>query len=70
MLLKKLDDKETTCSFHINTKEYKVDFIAMTQTSVSTNFQREISYRPVYRSPQSMEHYLKLVSWITCILIF
>ncbi|KAM6895748.1 protein mono-ADP-ribosyltransferase TIPARP-like [Xenentodon cancila] len=59
MLLKKMSDKETSCSFHTGKQEYKVDFTTMTQTNVSTGFQREVSYRPVFRSPRSMQPYLK-----------
>lgn len=54
--------KEPKCSFYIGSQEYKVDFTSMLQTNVTTRFQREIRWRPVYRSPESMQPYLKSVS--------
>ncbi|XP_061571250.1 protein mono-ADP-ribosyltransferase TIPARP-like [Cololabis saira] len=59
MLLKKMSDKEPSCSFYIDEQEYTVDFTTMTQTNVSTNFKRDVTCRPVYRSPRSMQHHLK-----------
>lgn len=51
--------KEPECSFHIGSKEYKVDFTTMTQTNVKTGFSREIRCRPFYYSPESMQPYLR-----------
>uniref|UniRef100_A0A8D2ZSW3 Uncharacterized protein n=1 Tax=Scophthalmus maximus TaxID=52904 RepID=A0A8D2ZSW3_SCOMX len=34
---------------------YKLDFTAMNQTNVTTGFQREVRWRPEYRSPESMK---------------
>ncbi|XP_070784884.1 protein mono-ADP-ribosyltransferase TIPARP-like [Enoplosus armatus] len=58
-LLKKMSEKEPECSFYIGLQEYKVDFTSMTQTNVTTGFQREVRCRPVYRSPDSMQPYLQ-----------
>ncbi|XP_072233465.1 protein mono-ADP-ribosyltransferase TIPARP-like [Leuresthes tenuis] len=58
-LLNKMSKKEPACSFHIGTQEYRMDFTTMTQVNVTTGFQREVRYRPVYRSPQSMRPYLR-----------
>ncbi|XP_044199385.1 protein mono-ADP-ribosyltransferase TIPARP-like [Thunnus albacares] len=61
LLLKKMSEKEPECSFRIGQQEYKVDFTMMTQTNVTTGFQRAVRCRPVYRSPDSMQPYLKTV---------
>ncbi|XP_045927688.1 protein mono-ADP-ribosyltransferase TIPARP-like [Micropterus dolomieu] len=58
-LLKKMSKKEPESSFCIGSQEYKVDFTTMTQTNVTTGFQREVRCRPVYRSPDSMQPYLQ-----------
>ncbi|XP_060937944.1 protein mono-ADP-ribosyltransferase TIPARP-like [Limanda limanda] len=59
LLLKTMGEKEPECSFFIDLQEYKLDFTTMTQTHVSTGFQREVRCRPVFRSPESMQPYLK-----------
>uniref|UniRef100_A0A3Q3AVP0 Poly [ADP-ribose] polymerase n=1 Tax=Kryptolebias marmoratus TaxID=37003 RepID=A0A3Q3AVP0_KRYMA len=61
LLLRKMSEKETACSFHINQREYRVDFTTMMQTNALTGFQREVRCRPAYRSPRSMQPHLKLV---------
>uniref|UniRef100_A0A3B3VK78 TCDD-inducible poly [ADP-ribose] polymerase-like n=1 Tax=Poecilia latipinna TaxID=48699 RepID=A0A3B3VK78_9TELE len=64
LLLKKMSEKELKCSFSIGKQKYEVDFTSMTQTRISTGFQRQICCRPAYRSPESMYPYLKFVFWI------
>ncbi|XP_015231143.1 PREDICTED: poly [ADP-ribose] polymerase 11 [Cyprinodon variegatus] len=59
LLLKKMSEKEPLCFFHIGARRYEVDFTTMTQTRVSTGFQREIRCRPSYRSPELMQPHLK-----------
>ncbi|XP_024860753.1 protein mono-ADP-ribosyltransferase TIPARP [Kryptolebias marmoratus] len=59
LLLRKMSEKETACSFHINQREYRVDFTTMMQTNALTGFQREVRCRPAYRSPRSMQPHLK-----------
>ncbi|MEQ2243063.1 hypothetical protein ILYODFUR_003176 [Ilyodon furcidens] len=59
LLLKKMSEKEPMCSFNIGAQTYEVDFTSMTQTRVSTGFQREIRCRPAYRSPELMHPHLK-----------
>nr|XP_046235741.1 protein mono-ADP-ribosyltransferase TIPARP-like [Scatophagus argus]XP_046235742.1 protein mono-ADP-ribosyltransferase TIPARP-like [Scatophagus argus]XP_046235743.1 protein mono-ADP-ribosyltransferase TIPARP-like [Scatophagus argus] len=63
LLLMKMSRKEPECSFHIGSREYKVDFSTMTQTNVTTGFQRHVRCRPVYRSPDSMQPYLRTGIW-------
>ncbi|XP_040886090.1 protein mono-ADP-ribosyltransferase TIPARP-like [Toxotes jaculatrix] len=58
-LLKQMSEKEPECFFYISSQEYKLDFTTMTQTNVTTGFQREVRCRPVYRSPDSMQPYLQ-----------
>ncbi|XP_043964090.1 protein mono-ADP-ribosyltransferase TIPARP-like [Gambusia affinis] len=58
-LLKKMSEKELKCSFNIGEQKYEVDFTSMTQTRISTGFQRQICCRPAYRSPESMYPHLK-----------
>ncbi|XP_022604820.1 TCDD-inducible poly [ADP-ribose] polymerase-like [Seriola dumerili] len=60
LLLKKMSEKEPECSFYISSQEYKLDFTTMTQTNITTGFQRDVRCRPVYRSPDSMHPYLQL----------
>uniref|UniRef100_A0A3P9QH12 TCDD-inducible poly [ADP-ribose] polymerase-like n=1 Tax=Poecilia reticulata TaxID=8081 RepID=A0A3P9QH12_POERE len=55
---------ELKCSFSIGKQKYEVDFTSMTQTRISTGFQRQICCRPAYRSPESMYPHLKFVFWI------
>ncbi|XP_056223198.1 protein mono-ADP-ribosyltransferase TIPARP-like isoform X1 [Seriola aureovittata] len=59
LLLRKMSEKEPECSFYISSQEYKLDFTTMTQTNVTTGFQRAVRCRPVYRSPDSMHPYLQ-----------
>ncbi|XP_033989524.1 protein mono-ADP-ribosyltransferase TIPARP-like isoform X3 [Trematomus bernacchii] len=59
LLLKKMSEKEPECSYFIGSQEYKLDFTTMVQINVTTRFYREVRCRPVYRSPDSMKHYLK-----------
>ncbi|KAK2859089.1 hypothetical protein Q5P01_003709 [Channa striata] len=59
LLLKMMRHKEPECSFHIGGQEYKLDFYTMTQTNVTTGFQRKVRCRPVYRSPGSMQPHLR-----------
>ncbi|KAF3705228.1 TCDD-inducible poly [ADP-ribose] polymerase [Channa argus] len=59
LLLKKMRDKKPECSFHIGAQEYKLDFYTMTQTNVTTGFQRKVRCRPVYHSPDSIQPYLR-----------
>ncbi|XP_034435003.1 protein mono-ADP-ribosyltransferase TIPARP-like [Hippoglossus hippoglossus] len=59
LLLKAMEEKEPECSFFIGLQEHKLDFTTMTQTHVSTGFQREVRCRPVYRPPVSMQPYLQ-----------
>uniref|UniRef100_A0A3B4ZTK8 TCDD-inducible poly [ADP-ribose] polymerase-like n=1 Tax=Stegastes partitus TaxID=144197 RepID=A0A3B4ZTK8_9TELE len=47
------------CFFHIGSERYKVDFTAMLQTNIRTGFQRDVRYRPVYRSPDHMQPHLQ-----------
>lgn len=54
-------EHEPAFSFYIGKKEYEVNFATMMQTNISTGSQREVRCRPAYRSPQSMQPYLKLV---------
>ncbi|GAA6221073.1 TCDD-inducible poly [ADP-ribose] polymerase-like [Lates japonicus] len=61
LLLKSMREKEPECFFCISSQEYKLDFTTMTQTNVTTGFQREVRCRPVYRSPESMLPYLQTV---------
>ncbi|KAG7225637.1 hypothetical protein INR49_005044, partial [Caranx melampygus] len=56
-----MSEKEPECSFFISSKEYKLDFTAMTQTNVTTGFQRDVRCRPIYRSPDSLHPYLQTV---------
>ncbi|XP_071368336.1 protein mono-ADP-ribosyltransferase TIPARP-like [Centroberyx affinis] len=58
LLLEKMNNMEPECSFYIGTQEYKVDFTSMTQTNITSGYQREIRRRPAYRSLPSMEPYL------------
>ncbi|XP_073337281.1 protein mono-ADP-ribosyltransferase TIPARP-like [Pagrus major] len=59
LLQKKMSEKEPECSFHIGMQVYKVDFTTMIQTNATTGFQRDIRYRPAYRSPDSMKPHLR-----------
>ncbi|XP_062299536.1 protein mono-ADP-ribosyltransferase TIPARP-like [Scomber scombrus] len=59
LLREKMSEKESECFFHIGRQEYKVDFAMMTQTNVTTGYQRAIRCRPIYRSTDSMQPYLK-----------
>ncbi|KAM4712359.1 protein mono-ADP-ribosyltransferase TIPARP-like [Anableps anableps] len=59
LLLKKMSEKEPKCFFNIGAQKYEVDFTSMTQTRISTCFQREICCRPAYRSPEFMHPHLK-----------
>ncbi|XP_029901661.1 protein mono-ADP-ribosyltransferase TIPARP-like [Myripristis murdjan] len=58
-LLEKMNEKEAECFFNIGSKQYRVDFISMTQTNITTGFQREIRRRPAYLPRAAMEPYLK-----------
>uniref|UniRef100_A0A8C9Z140 Poly [ADP-ribose] polymerase n=1 Tax=Sander lucioperca TaxID=283035 RepID=A0A8C9Z140_SANLU len=53
-------EKEPECSFYIGSQQYKVDFATMTQSNVTTGFQRKVRCRPIYCSPKSMQPYLQL----------
>lgn len=64
LLLKKMSEKEPECYLFNGLQGYKVDFTTMTQTNVTTGFKREVRCRPVYRSPDSMQPYLKSVSLV------
>ncbi|XP_019967647.2 protein mono-ADP-ribosyltransferase TIPARP-like [Paralichthys olivaceus] len=59
LLLKKMGEKVPECSFLIGLQEYKLDFTTMTQTNVSTGFQREVRCRPKYRRPEAMQPFLQ-----------
>ncbi|XP_076010567.1 protein mono-ADP-ribosyltransferase TIPARP-like [Genypterus blacodes] len=59
LLVKKKNEKESECFFSIGSQKYKVTFISMIQTNISTGFQRKIQCRPIYRSLASMEPQLK-----------
>nr|XP_020505113.1 protein mono-ADP-ribosyltransferase TIPARP-like [Labrus bergylta] len=59
LLLNSMSKKEPEFSFNIGAQQYKVDFTTMTQTNVTTGFQRDVRCRPVYRSPESMRPYLQ-----------
>ncbi|XP_062239289.1 uncharacterized protein LOC133949119 isoform X1 [Platichthys flesus] len=63
LLMKTVAELEPECSFFMGLQEYKLDFTTMTQTHVSTGLQREVRCRPVFRSPESMQPYLQLISW-------
>ncbi|XP_020346438.1 protein mono-ADP-ribosyltransferase TIPARP isoform X2 [Oncorhynchus kisutch] len=59
ILLDKRDAGELECRLHILAVEYKVDFISMIQTNVTTGFQRAIRLRPFYRSLKSLRAHLR-----------
>ncbi|KAM6961584.1 protein mono-ADP-ribosyltransferase TIPARP-like [Tautogolabrus adspersus] len=59
LLLKSMSKKEPEFFFNIGAQQYKVDFTTMSQTNVTTGFQRDVRCRPVYRSPESMRPYLQ-----------
>nr|XP_033470322.1 protein mono-ADP-ribosyltransferase TIPARP-like [Epinephelus lanceolatus] len=59
VLLQNMNEKEPECTLTIGSQQYKVDFTSMVQTNVTTGFEREVRCRPVYRSPVSMQPYLK-----------
>ncbi|KAM9846070.1 protein mono-ADP-ribosyltransferase TIPARP-like [Aulostomus maculatus] len=59
LLLYHMSRKESECCFSIQSQEYKVDFTAMTQTNVTTGFQRDVRHRPAYRAPDSMLPHLR-----------
>ncbi|XP_034019403.1 protein mono-ADP-ribosyltransferase TIPARP-like [Thalassophryne amazonica] len=58
-LLREKIGKESECSLYIGKQEYKVDFMTMTQTNVSSGYTRAIRWRPLFRSLDSMEPHLK-----------
>ncbi|KAA8580257.1 hypothetical protein FQN60_005792, partial [Etheostoma spectabile] len=60
LLLKKMSKNEPECSFCVGTQQYKVDLATMTQSNVTTGFQRKVCCRPFYYSPKSMHPYLQL----------
>ncbi|XP_042367633.1 protein mono-ADP-ribosyltransferase TIPARP-like isoform X2 [Plectropomus leopardus] len=59
LLLKSLSKKEPECTLTIGSQRYKVDFIDMQQTNVTTGFEREIRWRPAYRSLDSIQPHLQ-----------
>uniref|UniRef100_A0A3P8TVS6 Poly [ADP-ribose] polymerase n=1 Tax=Amphiprion percula TaxID=161767 RepID=A0A3P8TVS6_AMPPE len=59
LLLHAMSEKEPKCYFYIGPVKYMVDFTMMLQINITTRFQRDIRYRPVYRSPESMQPYLQ-----------
>lgn len=62
LLLNKMRLKESTCSFFVDSQEYKVDLVHMFQTNVTTGFQRSMRCRPVFRPAESMWPHLRSVS--------
>ncbi|XP_028426209.1 protein mono-ADP-ribosyltransferase TIPARP-like isoform X1 [Perca flavescens] len=59
LILKKMSEKEPECSFYIGSQQYKVYLATMTQSNVTTGFQRKVRCRPIYCSPKSMQPYLQ-----------
>ncbi|XP_046879213.1 protein mono-ADP-ribosyltransferase TIPARP-like [Hypomesus transpacificus] len=50
LLLETMASERLDCRFHIGSQEYMVNFLSMTQTNVTTGFERRIRWRPAYRS--------------------
>ncbi|CAB1346040.1 unnamed protein product [Coregonus sp. 'balchen'] len=67
ILLDKMDAGKLECRFHILEVEYKVDFISMIQTNVTTGFQRAIRCRPYYRSLKSLRTHLRTGFLLDCL---
>ncbi|KAK6314688.1 hypothetical protein J4Q44_G00142170 [Coregonus suidteri] len=67
ILLDKMDAGKLECRFHILEVEYKVDFISMIQTNVTTGFQRAIRCRPYYRSLKSLRTHLRTGILLDCL---
>ncbi|CAJ1054692.1 protein mono-ADP-ribosyltransferase TIPARP-like [Xyrichtys novacula] len=59
LLLKSMREKKPECFFDIRAGKYKVDFTSMTQLNITTGYERGVRCRPVYRSPVSMQPFLR-----------
>nr|XP_061809560.1 protein mono-ADP-ribosyltransferase TIPARP-like [Nerophis lumbriciformis] len=62
LLRAKMATKEVECSFTVDSRVYRVDFITMTQCNVQSGFVRDIRIRPLYRSIASLHPHLKLMA--------